>query len=209
MTAQHPAGPGDRPEEPVARPEEPVARPEEPVARPEEPVARPAAAAANSDPSPAVIELYKLAVEMADRVSARRTTANSFFLALHATVATIVGLLGFQTVATGAPGAPGAAAPTHDPVPTLVIGLVGVLLSAAWWLGLRSYRDLNTAKFTVITRLEERLPVDIFRAEWQLLKRDKISRWRGRYAEQGAVERVVPLIFVALYVAAIVLAFIR
>ena len=181
----------------------------EPDDRPEEPVARPAAVAASADPSPAVIELYKLAVEMADRVSARRTSANSFFLALHATVATIVGLLGFQTVATGPAGAPGAPAPTHDPAPTLVIGLVGVLLSAAWWLGLRSYRDLNTAKFTVITKLEEQLPVDIFNAEWQLLKRDKISRWRGRYAEQGTVERVVPLVFAGLYALAIVLAFVR
>ena len=187
MTTEHPAGPGDRPEEPVAPP----------------------TAVASSNPSPAVLELYRLAVEMADRVSARRTTANSFFLALHATVATIVGLLGFQTAAIGAPGAPGAAAPTHDPIPTLVIGIVGVLLSAAWWLGLRSYRDLNTAKFSVITKLEEQLPVDIFRAEWQLLKRDKISRWRGRYAEQGTVERFVPLVFAGLYTTAIVLAFVR
>ena len=35
-----------------------------------------------SEPPPQLLELYKLAVEMADRTSARRGLANSFFLTL-------------------------------------------------------------------------------------------------------------------------------
>lgn len=151
------------------------------------------------DPNPAILELYRLAVEMADRVSARRTTANNFFLAVHATLATVVGLLGLDVLG-GSSASPPAA---RDPSATVLVGMAGVLLSIAWWLGLRSYRDLNAAKFKVITQLEQQLPTKVFSEEWLLLKRDEIPWWRGRYAEQGTVERVVPFIFAGLYLVAI------
>ncbi len=154
---------------------------------------------ASPDPSPAYLELYRLAVEMADRVSARRTTANNFFLAVHATLATVVGLLGLGILGES----PGSQSSAPDPSATIVVGVAGVLLSIAWWLGLRSYRDLNAAKFKVITKLEEQLPARIFTEEWLRLRRDEIPWWRGRYAEQGTVERVVPFIFAGLYVIAI------
>lgn len=163
------------------------------------PVVPPAA-----DPAPdptaraTLLDIYRLAVEMADRVSARRTTANNFFLALHGSLAAVVALLGIQPGAAAAQGAG-----SHNVVPTIVIGVAGILLCASWWLGLRSYRDLNSAKFKVINKLEEQLPARIFTEEWQHLKRDEISWWRGRYAEQGTVERVVPFIFAALYAFAI------
>ena len=146
-----------------------------------------------SDNQTSIFELYKLAVEMADRVSARRTAANNFFLALHGVLATVVGAIGLN--ASGAPGA--------SNTPTLVAGVAGILLCAAWWLGLRSYRDLNSAKFKVITALEERLPIRLFGDEWRYLKGDDIRSWRARYAEQGTVERFVPFIFAGLYVFAI------
>jgi hypothetical protein len=37
------------------------------------------------------LELYKLAVEMADRVSARRSTANAFFLTINTALLTFIG----------------------------------------------------------------------------------------------------------------------
>lgn len=76
-------------------------------------------------------------------------------------------------------------------------------------MALRSYRDLNRAKFDVILELEKRLPVQIFGDEWKSLKRDEVKWWRGRYAEQGTVERVVPFVFMAIYVAAVVLVVMR
>ena len=73
-------------------------------------------------------------------------------------------------------------------------------MSACWWLQLRSYRDLNRAKFAVIIEVEKQLPVRVFTDEWQSLKTDPIKTWRQRYAELGTVERVVPWVFAALYV---------
>ena len=146
------------------------------------------------------LELYKLAVEMADRVSARRTSANNFFLALHAAMVTVVGLIGSAQTRPDAAGTP------HSALPIFLTAAGGIALSAAWWLALRSYRDLNRAKWAVITDMESNLPRRVFGDEWDSLKRDDLSWWRGRYAEQGAVERVVPTIFAALYAVALVLA---
>jgi hypothetical protein len=145
------------------------------------------------------LELYKLAVEMADHVSERRTGANNFFLALHAAFASIVTFVGLQTKTTNnGESTP----PSGDHSGMIVIVVIGVLLCAAWFLGLRSYRDLNTAKFKVINALETELPVRVFTDEWRYLKEDKVPGWRGRYREQGTVERLVPVLFGVIYVLA-------
>ncbi|MFF0399326.1 hypothetical protein ACFYSJ_26710 [Streptomyces sp. NPDC005248] len=131
---------------------------------------------------PEILELYKLAVEMADRVSARRGTANAFFLSVQTALVTLVGF----------------GVPKLSQSPWWVswaVALAGITLSAAWWMQLRSYRDLNTAKFQVINKLEEGLPTKIFAAEWEALKSDPIPGWRKRYAELGTSERIVPLVF--------------
>jgi uncharacterized membrane protein YhdT len=126
----------------------------------------------------AVLDLYKLAVEMADRVSARRGVANSFLLTVQSVF-----------VAALAPAASGlTAAPRWAAVAVLVTGLI---LSAVWWLQLRSYHDLNRAKFTVITSLEHRLPAKVFA--------DELAALRPRYAELGTIERLVPGAFALLH----------
>ncbi len=69
-------------------------------------------------------------------------------------------------------------------------------MSVTWWLQLRSYRQLNRAKFDVILAIERNyFNIRPFADEWESLKRDRIPGWQGRYAELGTVERVVPLVF--------------
>lgn len=139
-----------------------------------------------SPESPTTLELYKLAVEMADRISARRATANSFFLTVQTAFVAVIGIatpsLASQSLWVSA-----------------VISMAGIALSVSWWLQLRSYRDLNKAKFAVINEMETRLPEKIFTNEWKSLKEDPVRQWRGRYAELGLVERVIPWIFAVLY----------
>jgi hypothetical protein len=131
---------------------------------------------------PVRLELYKLAVEMADRTSARRSTANSFYVSLQTAILAVLGVL------------TGREAPPSTPV-LIAICAAGMATSITWFLQLRSYRDLNRAKFSVICTLEESLPVAIFGDEWNSLRKDPVKRWRGRYAELGTVERLVPWIF--------------
>lgn len=127
------------------------------------------------------LELYKLAVEMADRVSARRATANAFFLTVNTALLAFISSRSLNTL--------------------WLIALAGIALSAAWWVLLKSYRDLNAAKFEIIAEMEENLEVKVFDEEWKRVKESRPQGWRGRYAEFGVIERFVPLIFAALYLA--------
>ncbi len=149
----------------------------------------------SSSVDPVVLDLYKVAVEQVDRISGRRATANSYFLTINTGLAAFVGLLAAATDASSED------LPKPDGVPLLATAGVGAILSLTWWLLLRSYRDLNRAKFKVITEIEkEHLPVMIFEREWEFLKTDEsLPWWKGRYAELGFVERVVPLLFLAVY----------
>jgi hypothetical protein len=118
------------------------------------------------------LDLYKMAVEMADRMSARRATANAFFLTVN------TALLAF--VSSGSLNA------------LWLVALAGIALSGIWWMLLKSYRDLHAAKFQVIIEMESNLEVKVFDDEWKILKTNRPSGWRGKYAELGTVERVVP-----------------
>jgi hypothetical protein len=137
-------------------------------------------------------ELYKLAVEMADRVSARRALANTFFLTVNTGLAALLGGQNLRWYAAAG----------------------GIVFAMAWWWLLQSYRKLNGAKFTVINAIEPRLPVQLFSDEWRHLENTKAPRkawpprslwlWLTGYHELGTVERVVPLAFVVIYVAELI-----
>jgi hypothetical protein len=138
-----------------------------------------------SEPSPQFVELYKLVVEMADRTSARRGLANSFFLTLN------TGFAAFAGATLGMEGS--------DRFRAILMAGIGIVLCGAWWILLRSYRQLNWAKFRVILAMEERLVAAPFGEEWKLIRTDPVKRRFSRYAELGLVERVVPLAFLLAY----------
>ncbi|GAA3160286.1 MULTISPECIES: RipA family octameric membrane protein [Streptomyces] len=135
----------------------------------------------------AVLEQYKLYVEMADRVSARRNLANTFFLTLNSA---LVASLGAWLSGAKRPDLP---------VPALAAGLLVMLaVCTAWWSTVRSYRQLSRGKFAVIEALEERLPARAFvSAEWKVLGEGR--NWRV-YLPLVHVERWIPLIFAVAYV---------
>jgi hypothetical protein len=93
------------------------------------------------------------------------------------------------------------------------VSVAGIVLCAAWWALVKSYRDLNAAKFGVILAMEQTLPARIFGDEWDKLKKARVApdgrrgplrAWASQYREFGRVERVVPAIFALIYVAEII-----
>lgn len=137
-------------------------------------------------------ELYKLAVEMADRVSARRSLANSFCLTINTGLVALMG-------------------GTDDL--NWYLPIAGLLFCMTWWALLRSYRDLNTAKFQIILGMEERLPVRVYADEKRIYKSDPvrfqlrrkvITKWIAQYRELTRVERIVPVVFGGIYLAELV-----
>ena len=154
------------------------------------------AAVLAGDLPPNYFELYKLAVEMADRISARRGLANSFFLTVNTAVLALLGSASVRWYPAAA----------------------GIVVCVTWWALLRSYRDLNRAKFEIILALEERLPSKIYGDEWTRLHKDPVAfaiqptilrAWLGQYKELGYVERIVPWVFVVLYVTVIIIQGVR
>lgn len=133
----------------------------------------------------ALIEQYKTYVEMADRISGRRSATNTFFLTLNSSIFTLFGVIW-------------AGKPTSAPW-WLVVPLLALLLQCwAWFALVRSYRQLNQAKFRVIGALEERLPASPYwKAEWVELGEGKD---RSRYRPLTTLERLVPVSFAVLYV---------
>ncbi len=132
----------------------------------------------------ALLEQYKLYVEMADRVSARRALANTFFLTLNTAILTTIGLL-LKAHPNGARWA-------------LVFPLLILLVEClAWFWIVRSYRQLNSGKWAVVGALEKRLPASPWwRAEWEALGRGENP---ARYWPLTHVEQLVPLCFALTY----------
>jgi hypothetical protein len=139
----------------------------------------------------AALEQYKLYVEMADRISARRGLTNTFFLTLNTAIFAAIGAVWKGRLTF--------------PAWLLVFPLVALLVQcSAWFFLVRSYRQLNSAKYTVIGVLEERLPASPYwKAEWKALGegKDKAKYWPMTHLEQW-----VPVIFAATYLAAFIAA---
>ncbi|QTJ68017.1 hypothetical protein HYG77_22165 [Rhodococcus sp. ZPP] len=135
----------------------------------------------------AVLDQYRIYVEMADRVSARRGLTNSFFLSLNTGIFALVAAFG--------------KIPLLDRTWWLVIPLIAVLGQCfAWFYLVRSYRLLNSAKYQVVGALEERLPASPFwRAEWWALGE---GNDRSRYWPLSHIEQWIPILFGLAYISA-------
>jgi hypothetical protein len=131
-----------------------------------------------------ILEQYKIYVEMADQISARRNLANVFFLTLNTTA---LGVLGFCVEKL-----------KHIHAVTLLLLIVAIsVLCLVWWWVTRSYRNLNTAKYKVIGYLEKRLPASPYwEAEWNELGKGKDPK---KYLPLSDLENFVPIIFITLY----------
>jgi hypothetical protein len=129
-----------------------------------------------------LFEQYKLYLELADKISARRQETNTFCLALSTAFVTVTGFL------AGLSGC-GAVWP-------IAVGLAGLALSYTWYRMIRSYRGLSSGKFLVIHALEQLLPMQPYKAEWIAVGEGKNPRL---YLPFTHVESVVPWVFFALY----------
>jgi hypothetical protein len=134
----------------------------------------------------AILDQYKIYVEMADRISARRGLTNTYFLTLNSAI--------FATIGTFWQHKP------DGQIWWLTLPLVMLLGECfAWFYLLRSYRQLNTAKYEVIGAMEARLPASPYwRAEWKALGEGK---YPSKYWPLSHIESWIPIFFGALYLA--------
>lgn len=135
-----------------------------------------------------LLDQYKLYVEMADRISQRRTTANSYFLSVNSAILAFVGYL-----------------TSKDSLEYLwLLAIAGGTLTVFWYAIIISYRNLNTAKWGVVHEIEKRLPISPYDAEWQAVERGKNA---NLYRPISHVESGVPWVFLFLHLVVFVKSF--
>ena len=130
------------------------------------------------------MEIYKLFVEMADRISTRRQSANSFFLSVNTAIIAVVSYL-----ALGNEGKQ--AGQFH-----WLVSAAGMAICYMWYRLIRSYKDLNTAKFKVVHAMEKGLPLAPYDAEWEAVGSGKRPHL---YLPFTRVEMRVPWVFFVLH----------
>jgi hypothetical protein len=133
----------------------------------------------------ALLEQYRLYVEMADNVSQRRHQSNAFFLTMN--LALVTALSRFVT---------GRGSTVISYIGIVIAATAGIAFAYFWRRLVRSYRQLNSGKFEVIHVLESRLPARLYDAEWSALGRGEDPE---QYVPLTHVEENVPLVFVLLY----------
>lgn len=143
-----------------------------------------------------LLQQYLLYVQMADKISDRRSLANTFFLTANtlilSSLAVVTAVLPAQFVAGG--------------LLAFVASVTPVLLCYSWFRTVKSYQQLNGGKFVVIHEIEKKLPLALYKEEWRVLGEGKDPK---KYKPLTDVEKWVPLIFSILYVIIAVSAFFR
>ena len=127
-----------------------------------------------------LLEQYKLYVQSAENVSARRVASNRYMLTLSAAIVALYGLL-YSNIDLG--------------LSALMIPSVGIAVTLVWHAIIKSHTNLNEIKFEIVHELEEHLPATVYKHEWRLAEDG-----RGKaYQEVSRFESLVPWLFVALH----------
>ncbi len=136
-----------------------------------------------------LLEQYRLYVEMADKTSERRQSANTYLLTVNTVLAAVLG------VAAEVPWS------TSRLAFLSVGGVAGMVLAFTWYRLIASYRQLSGGKFRVIHVIESFLPLRPYHAEWTALGRGEAPKL---YRPFTSVETWIPAVFFVLYLAIVV-----
>lgn len=119
-----------------------------------------------------ILAQWQTCVEMANAVSYRRDSMNNLFVTINLALVTAVSVVWDMRI-----------------IALLVAGVIDCII---WMLFIRNYGHLNSAKFSVITKLESKLPQKPFFDEWSIAKKKK-------YKRNTKMELIMPSAFTALY----------
>jgi hypothetical protein len=134
--------------------------------------------------------MFEVYLATAEKVSDRRAQANSWMLSVNSAIVGLYGFLQSDKMAVSAP---------QKMVWLWAIPAAGAIVCLAWSALLKSYRELNRAKFVVLAELEAELPASPTTRERQIYKE------HGRRS-LSQVESLIPACFVLLYVIMLVAA---
>ena len=124
-----------------------------------------------------ILELYKLHVEMADRISQRRAVANNWFITISSSIFYLGSYIGIK----------------GNLYEVALLSFLGFCLALIWRSLIGSYKKLNNAKFKVINAIEEKyLPIKPYCDEYMHYKEDKRKDFT-------TVEKWIPTALMIIY----------
>lgn len=129
-----------------------------------------------------IVSIWSSYTEQANELTNKRLTTSSFFFAIAAA------LFGLSIPYLG--------------LASLVISIVGILLSFAWVVMITSFKQLNCAKFEVISKIEENMSIKPYTDEWILAKKKK-------YLKITTIEIVIAIIIGLGFISLIVVSLLK
>ena len=129
-----------------------------------------------------VLELWKTCVELANAKTEKRTSSNNIFITINAALLAVVSFsLDYKSI---------------------LLSIVGFAVCVVWLNSIESYKKLSSAKYHIINEIELQLPLKPFAYEWEILNKG------NKFLRLTKIEKVLPCLFIALYVISVLYPFI-
>jgi hypothetical protein len=132
-----------------------------------------------------LFEQYKIYIDSIEKISDRRQHANNYFITINTALISLIGLFCQLKITE------------NICLIKSLIAIVGVVICAIFWCLIRSYKQLNTAKFKVLHEIENKLPLALYQYEWVILGEGKN---KNIYYPFSHIELFIPWVFGILYV---------
>lgn len=129
-----------------------------------------------------VFKQYEMFVSSADKISSNRMDANKFFMTINSFILTAYSMF-FEKITTA----------------IWVVPILGIIISLAWIRMLKSYSMLNSAKFKIINEIEEQLPLQLYKDEWDILKNN------CEYKTLSKTEQNIPYAFGVVFLVLLII----
>jgi hypothetical protein len=131
-----------------------------------------------------LFDQYKIYINSAEKISDRRQKTNEFFLGLNTAIIAAIGFI---------LGRNGSDMPIFFYV---LISAGGIIICYLWYRIINSFKGINGGKFELIHCIENKLPLSLYNAEWEILGRGNDKR---KYWPFSHIELNVPWIFIIFY----------
>lgn len=131
-----------------------------------------------------LFEQYRLYIEGIEKISDRRQNTNNYFISINTALISLIGL-SFQIK-------------IFENVTWVksILAFVGIIICVIFWYLIRSYKQINTGKFAVVHKIEENLPLALYRYEWEVLGKGKDEH---KYYPFSHIELYIPWVFGLIY----------
>lgn len=131
-----------------------------------------------------LFEQYKIYLESIEKISDRRQSANNYFITINLALISLIGLTAQIKEVNNLSGV------------KILLSIVGIIVCIIFWFLIRAYKQINTGKFNVVHKIEENLPLSLYKYEWEVLgKGQKINI----YFPFSHIERWIPIVFGLVY----------